>query len=37
MLNHPIGSVKADDVDSRGEMPPNNTIYISNLNEKVPI
>ena len=37
VLNHPLRGVAAEEVEARVETPPNNTIYISNLNEKVPI
>ena len=36
MLDHPLGSVGNDEVGERQSYPPNNNIYISNLNEKVP-
>lgn len=37
MLSHPLEAVGGDEVAERQAYPPNNTIYISNLNEKVPI
>lgn len=38
VLQHPLGAVASDEVESRQvENPPNNTIYIQNLNEKVAI
>jgi RNA recognition motif-containing protein len=36
MLGHPLESVGIEEVGERQVYPPNNTIYISNLNEKVP-
>ena len=37
-LQHPLATVTADQVEERSvEYPPNNTIYIQNLNEKVGI
>lgn len=37
MLNHPLGSLEASEVNERKDYPPGNTVYINNLNEKVPI
>lgn len=37
MLSHPLEGLGSEDVGERQVHPPNNTIYISNLNEKVPI
>ena len=37
-LSHPLKVVEPEEVESRQvEFAPNNTLYISNLNEKVPI
>ena len=37
MLNHPLVPVGEEEVqENRVESAPNNTIYLSNLNEKVP-
>lgn len=38
VLGHPINMPNMDEVSDRAaEQPPNNTLYINNLNEKVPM